>query len=935
MEKELLSKVKLSEIEKNLTILSMPIGFMIVTAYPHFDILYVNDIFVKMLDFSDSEEFIRTFSSSAWNYVHPDDMQMIKEEAKTQNGMSQSYEVSYRARKKDGSYIWVNQHSKHSFDANGNELIFAYYTDITARKKMEDNLRDSEIRYETAVKASNINIWEYDLDADTVTIYSNSPRTDVNRTTIEHYVSDTIDSGVLREDSVKPFLELFEKLKKGEKEATADIWFREADRIGYWCERITYTGITGDGRTSTKVFGVGRDVTKEKETEKRYKDELAYREAIQNVTMASAHINLTKNMILDYKSKYQQLTSKMDKAKTVQEYLNTICDEIITEEMKAEYAAAFHREALLKRFKDGETSFDMEIERVIESNIYWVTITIHMMQNPDSGDIIAFIYSTDNTNARIMQNVMDAIVKTDYDFLVVVDAKRDSAVRYSENNTHNNYAQRSSHFEAETQKYISRYVADSDITHTLLEMTLANILKQLDEHGTYSIFYSMLSGDGKIRKKQLHFSYIDRITRTFLMTRTDITAAVEEQEKKNKVLVTALEMAEQANAAKSEFLSRISHEIRTPMNAIMGMAEIALQNQDDQAFVVDCIKKSQYASQYLLLLINDVLDMSKIESGKVVLKNEVIECQSFLDGINTIIGTQAAEQGVHYTVATCKDHQPTYMGDRVRLQQILINILSNAVKFTPRGGTVRMDISQDCCDGAKADMTFTIRDTGIGISKEFLPDIFELFAQEHNGATTKYGGSGLGLSISKNLAQLMGGDITVESTKGVGTTFIVKVQLQTLKNRSDMQEAECTQSEEMAYDFSGKKILLVEDHQLNIMIAKKLLEYKHADVDVAENGKIALEMFAAAPEYTYDAILMDIRMPVMDGLEATRHIRRLNQKSAKTIPIIAMSANAFDKDADQSKEVGMDDHLGKPIDPNLLYHTLWHLMSEEREQKDE
>lgn len=548
------------------------------------------------------------------------------------------------------------------------------------------------------------------------------------------------------------------------------------------------------------------------------------------------------------------------------------------------------------------------------------------MKRLDDGDIVAFLYSTDVTNERTMQNVMNTVVKTDYDFLVVVDALRNSAVRYSENNFDNTYAVESMNFEEETRGYIRRYICPEDTERVLHDFTISNILSQLDKNGTYRIFYSVPSDDGPVLKKQLRFSYIDQNLKTFLMSRTDITPAVQEQEKKNRELMAAVEMAEKANASKSEFLSRISHEIRTPMNAIIGMDQLAIQHLDDRDFVLDCIEKSQYSSQYLLLLINDILDMSKIESGKVVLKNENIDCRSFMDSISTIIGTQAKSKGVNYVVTEFEGHSDSYQGDGVRLQQILINILSNAVKFTPKGGTVRLDITKMGSDDESVDLCFRISDTGIGIGKSFLPDLFRPFSQEHSGSTSNFGGIGLGLAISKNLAQLMGGDISVESSLGVGTVFTVYIPL---GNRpvSSADSADSTMPPIESFDFTGKKLLLVEDHQLNVMVAKKLLEYKNATVDVAENGERGLYMFSLAPERTYDAVLMDIRMPVMDGLEAAAAIRNLDSPWAKIVPIIAMSANAFDEDVEKSKNAGMNVHLGKPIDSELLYRTLHDLMS--------
>lgn len=551
----------------------------------------------------------------------------------------------------------------------------------------------------------------------------------------------------------------------------------------------------------------------------------------------------------------------------------------------------------------------------------------------------------------------------------------------------------------------------------------------------------------------------DHIVHAIGLGLTNVDAEVRESMAKNQALVEALAAAEEANKAKTAFLSNMSHEIRTPMNAIIGLDSLALRNESLDAETREYLEKIGGSARHLLGLINDILDMSRIESGRMILRREEFSFRSMLEQINTMVMTQCGDKGLKYECKVIGGVSDFYIGDDMKLKQVLINILSNAIKFTEPPGEVTLMVERTAVFEDQTTIRFVIKDTGIGMDKDFLPKVFDTFTQEDSSRNNKYGSTGLGMAITKNIVELMNGTISVDSEKGVGTAFTVVI---TLKNSEHMGAEDfyidtkdmrvlVVDDEEIAAEharivldeagimadtcqngiealhmleiqhikqqpynlvlldwkmpemdgievakeirklyssettiiiltsfnwdeimdealhigvdsflakplfasnvvgeferiarknnmtmfrekqraeLSGKRILLAEDVFINAEIMKKLLEIKEAKIYHAENGRIAVDMFSQSEQGYYDAVLMDVRMPEMDGLEATKTIRALDRKDAKNIPIIAMTANAFDEDVQRSLQVGMNAHLSKPVEPERLYQTLGELIWE-------
>ena len=521
-------------------------------------------------------------------------------------------------------------------------------------------------------------------------------------------------------------------------------------------------------------------------------------------------------------------------------------------------------------------------------------------------------------------------------------------------------------------------------------------------------------------------------------------------------LSIALEQANQASRAKTAFLSSMSHEIRTPMNAIIGLDNIALNDASISDTTREYLEKIGQSAQHLLGIINDILDMSRIESGRMVIRSEEFSFAKALAQINTIISGQCKDKGITYDCRVNGKIDDCFIGDDMKLRQVLINILGNAVKFTPAGGTVSFIVEQAARLNGKTTLRFTISDTGIGMSEEYLPKLFQAFSQEDSSTTNRYGSTGLGMAITKSIVELMNGTIEVRSEKGKGTTFTVTVTLGDCARRTigeesdllphdlcvlvidddpiacehaqlvlghigvncekalsgeeglemaklrharrepydlilvdwrmpDMDGLETTRRIRAAVgsetpviiltsfnwdeiadeakvagvdafvskplfantvmdefrdafrrknsrlvretaDLRGKRVLLAEDVTVNAEIMVMVLAMREMEVDHAENGRIAVERFAAHEEGYYDVILMDMRMPEMDGLEATRRIRAMKRRDAATIPIVALTANAFDEDVQRSMQAGLNAHLSKPVEPEALFHTLEELL---------
>ena len=922
---------------------SIPGGILGGYVAPGFPLYYVNERMLTYLGYT-YEEFVTDTKGLVMNGIHPDDLERVEQIASRAMEQDSEYEVRYRMKKKDGSYIWVSDIGKKVLDVNGKAACISVIRDISGEIEAKQKL------YEESVES-----WQ--------------------QKNILQNIIDTMPSGLLQCS--------FDRIPKA--------------------LMVNRTGANILGFENEHEFFLQRDVCDNILRCIHPEDRTKVLEELFSITEAG----IVKNS-----------SHRIKTAAGEERWVRSAACVIQNQQGEKIYQIIFHDVTEILQLRRKNQQWDL-----MERSALYTAIT-------SAYPMIIFGNLTRNTCSVLDQEGqrLHSLDCGSYDAMV--------------NGVLNSVA----------PEYRDEFVGKFARQNQLAEY----------ERGANETYmeHRQLLDDGQYHWVSAHKIKVENPVNDDILT-VSLIRCIDEQKdneaEKNQILRTALGAAEAANNAKTEFLSRMSHEIRTPMNAIIGMTAIALSALDNKERISDCLAKIGISARFLLSLINDILDMSRIESGRMNLAHEKFDFEEMINGLSSLFYPQAEEKGLKFNTVIEGVTEELYIGDSLRLRQILLNILSNALKFTPSGGRIQFTIRQMSRGDKDAWLRFTVSDTGIGMSKVFQKHLFESFEQENPNISIKYGGTGLGLAICKNLVTLMGGSINVHSIEGVGSEFCVDVKLglteesyrrknfdilklrdlktlivdddivtcehaslimsdlglqaeyvtsgasavleiekgiremkpydivlvdlkmpdmdgiQTAKAIRRLVGAETLVVVMTAYEwkeieadarragvdffitkplfrselvdlfekindfseavyepetakgeiqFAGERILLVEDNELNLEVAASLLEMKGLTIESACNGLQALEKFCSTPVGYYDAVLMDIRMPVMDGLEAARNIRLFDKSDAQTIPIIAMTANAFDEDVEKSHAAGMNAHLAKPIDPEKLFAVL-------------
>ncbi len=777
-------------------------------------------------------------------------------------------------------------------------------------------------------------------------------------------------------------------------------------------------------------------------------------------TLGMFRINLTKNKIeyLSGKDLYETDSLELPYPELIERRAKNYP---VSEEQE-KFLEMFDSANLMINYLRGRTSLSMyAFSRRKSGRFCYVKFSVAITRHPMTGNVIIFISEREANKEKVEGALLDKILARQFDMVsyladgkygvIIGDANsinKGNIFPTTRNGIYNDYLQ--------NQVYPVLFGDDDAVQQMKDALKPETITENIHRKEPYIVNITCKIGE-EIYYKRFDFYTIGHRADFFILLKSDTTKIQSRQIEQNKQLKEALTEARQASVAKTAFLSRMSHEIRTPMNAIIGLDNIALHEKDLTDTMKNYLEKIGDSARYLLTLINDILDMTRIESGRMTLKHEEFSFDEFLEQIKTVIESQCRERELTFRCNQKGNIESYYIGDDTKLKQVLINILGNAVKFTNPGGKIFFSVECNAGYDAHSNFRFVIKDTGIGMSKEYLEKIFEPFSQEDATTTSGYGGSGLGLAITKNIVEMMNGSIYVNSEKNVGSTFTIdiplKVSERVMKNDTDFRAEDFSvliiddekvdgenarrtlssvgisadfaetgkaaiemiklrharrqeynlilvdwkmpdkdgievtremrkiigkdtsvviltaydwfdveneardagvdsfmskplKASDVMYEFrqslmrkqnfgkkkaelTGRRILVAEDMPVNVEIMLMLLDMRGMKAEHAENGEIAVQMFNDSPENYYDAILMDVRMPVTDGLQATKKIRALPRPDAKKIPIIAMTANAFDEDVQRSLQAGMNAHLAKPVEPEHMYKTLEELITDD------
>ena len=859
-------------------------------------------------------------------FVHPADREGVITEMRRLAEPGIYLERAFRfQRPGETDYRWLRLEAR-TVRQTDTPIVFACLADMTVEKQAEDSIRRSRQMYESAVETAKLTVWQYDIRNRMVSLRNNGsffselpPEISGVPEALLQYI-DPSDTAA--------FLNMYRAIGDGAPSACCEVWLSLAAGEEPRCIRTTYTNTYDEDGRPLIAYGIGQDITAQRLEEKKYARLYRLLVAANPGSVGVFRLNLTKNLCMDGQSPYPVVLDLLNRD-TADEHLDALTLCIVDDEIRTHFSRTVTREKLLTAFRGGQTQFSVDFPvTAADGKTVWIAGFLNMIQNPATGDVEAITYAQDITARKKSEEIIRHVAEEKCDYIGLIDtAAHTVEFRGSGKKTNESKLLGKIDCDEYLRYALSRFVSKGDREMVGRCAAIGNLLLMLRDGGTYTITFSSGESDRPLRK-QLQYSWLTAERREILVIQTDITAAYEQAQLQLTRMEDALHAAQAAERAKTEFLSRISHDIRTPMNVISSMTGFAFEDMDSPDSLRKDLREIQTSNTFLLSLINDILDISKIDSGQIELHPEPYPYEEYIANIRSMFEPLCRQKDLRFVIEKGQI-DGVIICDRIRLNQIALNLLSNAVKYTPAGGSVTCRTDARLLPDGRIDCRIEVIDTGIGMSEEFQKEMFEPFTQEYANACrgVQEGGTGLGLSIVKRIVDLMGGTICVDSRLGQGTDITVKFLFPRAEDGTAADPGEKKRAgADGAAPLCGR-VLLAEDHPINAEIALRLLESFGLEVDCAQDGERAVSLCrSAAPGY-YDVILMDIQMPRMNGYDAARAIRALDRPDMKTVPILAMTADAYAEDVERCLQAGMNGHIAKPIDPKLLRKTLAGLLS--------
>lgn len=902
---------------------SFPFSVGVFNLYPtgQIELLKVNKSFYSVFQIS-YEEMKRYLGFGFLDFIYPPDRPLLTAQLLECLQKKSCMEISVRTSSGSTDYRWTKIQGTIAFEDADKAIMYWSLFDIDEQKKQIDQLHKSMAATKFLSNKGYISVWIYDEQTNSIEQLFDIRSSLGYSTIIPDGPNEIVRSGSIYKDDITGFLDMYRKIRMGHSfcEATVRVLNQRTAAFEWQNIRLNrIKRIDGDGYVAIG-FSTNADLQKDAETRYEYESTVK-REQIKS-SLAYYRINLTARSIEEYHSKLFDPAS-IAKPLTVETIIQYGILDGVVEEDRVILAQALNIDTMLDRYQKGHRTESFVYRRMIKGEgLKWIEGTISKVKRSSTNEVIAFYTTRDVDRPRKAQLAIMNVLEEETENIILLNPESQTAQYIMDNramadfNSENN-CQPFAWFRKRIVE--SAILADRGRLQEFLDVS--TVRERLEAESVLQITYCVQTKFGAERRKKARFIYLDQSHLEILYIQRDITDLYIEEQRQKEALQAAMNREHLANRAKSDFLANMSHDLRTPLNAIAGFTALTFNEAGNAETVRENMKKLQEVSDYMLGLVEVILDASKLQSTSLRLFPRPYPYCDFLNGVHIMFAAQCKQKGITFTIIS-PERPPVIVVDQTRLNQLVYNLLSNAIRFTPQGGHVTLTVDTAMSGSRMAFIDFTIQDDGIGMSQEFQEKMFEPFTQESTAVTSELQGAGLGLYIAKNLINLMGGTIGVNSKLGEGTTVKVHFTFEVAGDAVISTVFDHEYAIKPIKALEGKTVLLVEDHPTNRLIARRLLEKQSMTVIAAKNGQEAVMKFSSSPPRSIDVILMDIRMPEMDGYTATKEIRALKRKDAKKVPIIAMSANAFEDDIAGILSAGMNAHLSKPIDPQLLYQTL-------------